>query len=268
MSEVFEYAFMQRAFLAGAGASVLLGALGVFVTSRKMSFIGDGVAHASLAAVALAILFGWAPVPVSLLFALVIGTSLFFLNSRITISQDVAIGIIFTTFLSLGIILLQYHEGYAPELVSYLFGNILSVTALDVIIILVSAVVMLGLLTKFYREFLFLTIDPEGAELVGVSKNIFDLLLYNFIAVAVVLSVKLVGIVLVTGLLILPSAIARPWSASFKDYLITSIFVSIFMVFIGLFNSYWLDWPSGATIILGGAITLIMSHTLKHFFAR
>lgn len=267
MLELFSFPFIQRACIAGICSGLVLGALGVFVTSRQMSFIGDGVAHASLAAIAFAVLFGLTPLPVALIFSILLGLLLYYLDSLAAVSRDVAIGILFTTFLSIGVILLQYHNGYVPELVTFLFGNILSVQQIDVFIICFCSIVILFLLTLFYRSFLFLTIDSEGAMLAGVSRRTMDICLYICTSVAVVLSVKVVGIILVTGLLVLPSAITKPWCRSFRQFFICSIITSACLVFGGLIASYLLDWPTGATIVLFGAFCFLCSR-IFYFFRR
>ncbi len=204
MLELFTYPFMQRAFAAGGITALLLGALGVYIVSRRMSFLGDGLAHASLAGVALAILFGWAPLPVTLVFSILLAFVLYFFEEKAQIASDMAIGIIFTTGMAIGVILLHFYPGYQPELVSYLFGNILAVTNTDLAIIAGVGAVVLASLFFFSKRLTFVTFDPEGAYLAGLRSSLYVLLLYVFTAVAIVLSIRLLGIVLVSALLILP----------------------------------------------------------------
>ena len=124
MLDILTFPFMQRAIIAGTIIALLLGWLGVFVVTRRMSFVGDGIAHASLAAISLALLLGWAPLVTALVFAIMLGTALFVLERKTTIGSDASIGILFTFGMALGVILLQYNQGYAPELISFLFGSI------------------------------------------------------------------------------------------------------------------------------------------------
>lgn len=259
MLELFTYPFMQRAFLAGFVIAVLLGWLGVYTIARKMSFVGDGVAHASLAAVAMAILFGWSPLPVALIASVFIAAAIHLLGRSKNISQDTAIGVIFVAGMALGIVLLQFYEGYVPELVSYLFGNMLAIRSGDVSTIFLVGAAIFATLVAYRRQFVFLTIDPEGAVLHGINRNLLDLLLTILIAVTVVLSIKIVGIVLVSGLLILPSTVGKMLATSFKEFEIYSIVASLLFVFTGLVLSFYFDLPSGATIVLVGVFALLVT---------
>lgn len=254
--EIFSYPFMQRAFIAGIVIAVLLGWLGVYTISRKMSFVGDGVAHASLAAVALAILFGWSPLPVALIASVFIATAIHVLQKTRTISHDTAIGVIFVAGMALGIVLLQFYDGYVPELVSYLFGNMLAIRSIDVLIISLVGAVIFAFLLLLRRQFIFLTIDRDGAVLHGINRDMLDLLLTILIAMTVVLSIKVVGIVLVSGLLILPSTVGKMLARSFAQFEIYSVVASICFVIAGLICSYYFDLPTGATIVLVGVLAL------------
>lgn len=259
MLELFTYPFMQRAFLAGFVIAVLLGWLGVYTIARKMSFVGDGVAHASLAAVAMAILFGWSPLPVALIASVFIAAAIHLLGRSKNISQDTAIGVIFVAGMAIGIVLLQFYEGYVPELVSYLFGNMLAIRSGDVSTIFLVGAAIFATLVACRRQFVFLTIDPEGAVLHGINRNLLDLLLTILIAVTVVLSIKIVGIVLVSGLLILPSTVGKMLATSFKEFEVYSIIASVLFVFTGLVLSFYFDLPSGATIVLVGVFVLLVT---------
>ncbi len=257
--EMLQFPFMQRAFLGGTIIALLLGWLGVFVITRRMSFVGDGVAHASLAAVSLALLVGWAPLPTALIFSVILGYSLFFLNRYTSLSNDTSIGLMFTFGMALGIILLQYHEGYAPELISFLFGSILGVTSQDLLIILAAGIALLTILFLKRKEFAFLALDPEGAELAGVSRDGIDLLYYIFVSASVILSIKLIGVVLVSALLIIPSSIGKILGKSFAQFQWISVVMGLLTVWSGLILSYIFDWPSGSSIVMSGILLLIIS---------
>lgn len=257
MIEILSYPFMQRAFLAGVIIAILLGWLGVYAITRKMSFVGDGVAHASLAAVALAILFGWSPLPVALIASVIIAIAIHLLGKTDTISHDTSIGVIFVAGMALGIILLQFYEGYVPELISYLFGNLLAIRTADVYIMGVVGGCIFAILLLLRRQFIFLTLDPEGAAMSGIKRSPLELLLTILIAITVVLSIKVVGIVLVSGLLILPSTVGKMLSRSFAQFEWYSVMASMLFVILGLILSYYFNLPSGATIVMVGVITLI-----------
>lgn len=254
---------MWRAIIAGIFSALLLGSLGVFATTRKMSFMGDGVAHASLAGIALAILLGWAPMFVAIIFAIFIAILIYILEKKSNLSADMAISIIFTGGMALGILFLSYYQGYQPELISYLFGNILTISNEDLFTVITVSLIILTLLIIFYRRILFSTFDPVGAYLSGLRVFLYDIFLYIAIAIAVIVSIKLVGIVLVSALLVLPSAISKIFSKSFKKLIILASILSIIIVLSGLLISYYLNLPSGSAIVLVGILFFILASLFK-----
>lgn len=241
---------MQRALVVGTILGFVLGALGVYVLAKRMSFVGDGVAHASLAFVAIGVLTGVMPLGVALLGALLLGTLIHVLERHTQVQTDAAIGVVFTTGMALGIVLLQFADGFVPELVSFLFGNILAIKQSDVYVMVAGAVVMLALLWRYNRSFLFMITDPVGARLAGIKEYSLSWLLTVMIAVAVVLSIKLVGIILVSALLIIPATIAKRVTSSFSAFQTGSAIIGALVVVVGLLLSVWIDIPSGATIVL------------------
>lgn len=261
--EVFQYPFMQRAFLAGSMISLLLGWLGVFVTTRHMSMVGDGIAHASLFFIAIGIVLGVFPLGVAIVGAALLGAILYYLSTHTKLTGDMSTGIIFTTGMALGVIVLQLHDGYVPELMSFLFGNVLAIRPADLQIIAIGSVVVLSFLLLRREQLTFLTLDPEGAQLAGVRVRLLDLLFHIVVAVAVVLSIKLIGIVLVSALLIIPSAIGRRLARSFAGLQQVAVGMSVLMVGLGLYMSYLFDLPSGAVIVLVGVALLILSLVTK-----
>ena len=254
---------MVRALISGIFIAILLGWLGVFVVTRKMSFIGDGIAHASLAGIAMALLFGWAPIPVAIVLAIIFAISIYLIEKKTQISSDMAIAIMFTTGMAVGIILLNFYQGYQPELISYLFGNILTINTYDLLNIVIIGLIIIACLLIFYRKLLFSTFDSVGAYMSGYRPWIYDLLLYITTSVAIILSIKLVGIILVSALLVTPSAIAKLFARSFRNFTILAVLISVLLVSSGLIASYYFDLPSGALIILVSTSLFLLGVILK-----
>ena len=263
MFDFLQYSFMVRALIAGSAVALVLGWLGTFIVTRKMSFIGDGLAHASLAGIALAILVGWAPLPTAVIVTVILAIVIYFLEKKTDVSGDMAIAIIFTSGMAMGLIMLHYYQGFQPELMSYLFGNILAISQFDFYFISIASAVVLALLIIFHRLFLFVTFDPIGAHMAGKKTWFYDLLLYIMAAVAIILSIKLVGIILVSALLVVPSAISRLFTSSFTQFIALASISAIIIMSLGLFASYYLNWPSGATIILTGTFLFILAGVFK-----
>lgn len=265
--EIFSLPFMQRALIAGVISAFVLGWIGIFVVARRMSFFGDGIAHASLAGVALAILIGWAPIPVALVLAVIFGVLIFFLEQKLGLSNDVAIGILFSAGMALGVLLLSFTQGFQPELISFLFGSILSVTNLDLWTIAGIGIVAAIILYITRNKLAFVSFDKEGAYLAGIDPNKYILLLYILTSVSVIISIRLIGIILTSALLILPSATGRLWARSFKEMELFGIIIATFSVIAGLFISVAWNIPSGAAIILTGTAIFILA-ALGHLLTK
>jgi ABC-type Mn2+/Zn2+ transport system permease subunit len=255
---VLQLPFMQRALMAGVALGLILPFLGVFVTLRRMSFFGDGVAHATLAGVAIGIITGVSPFLTALGIGVLFGVGVYLLERKTDISSDALIGVLFTGGLSLGIVLISRQRGYQPDLISFLFGSILSVSTQDLVVILsFSASIALALLI-FVRQLTLLALDKESAWLYGVHTELLDLFFYALLSVTIVLGVKLLGIILVSALLIIPPTIAKMLAPSFKSLIGDSVIAGELFIVVGLLLSYFLDLPSGAAIVLVGVISFLL----------
>lgn len=256
---------MQRALIAGVLLAALLALLGIFVMLKKMAFFADGIAHASLAGVAVGILFSWSPLGVALAVSVIFSLIVYYLETKHHLASDTTIGIIFTTGMALGVILLSFSPGYQPELISFLFGNVLSVSNGELWLIMIVSVVAYAFILKYLKSLTLMTMDVEMARLTGARINILQPALYVILAVAVVLGIKVLGIILVSGLLIIPVAVARLFSSSFRQFSIWGIVMAETMVVLGIIFSYLFDLPTGPAIILTGSIMFVIGIGMSFF---
>ncbi len=263
MFELFHYPFMQRAIIAGVLLAGLFSYLGVFVVLRRMAFFSDGIAHASLAGVAAGVLLSINPLITALMASVVFAVIMFFLEKKTTVSSDTAVGLIFTFGMSLGVLLISLKRGYQPELIGFLFGNILMIKSLDLLLIAIASVLISGLLFLFRREITLLSLDREMAYLSGVNTDFFQLLMNILLAVSVVLGIKILGIVLVSALLIIPVSISKLISQSFGKLVITSFLFAEAIMLVGIFLSYLFDLPTGAIIVLTGSVVFFAVFLLR-----
>lgn len=252
MKEIFLLPFMQKAFIGGVITAFLLSLYGVFVILKRLSFFGDGIAHASLAGIAIGVLLGINPLWMALLVSIVFTASIYFLERKTTIPIDAIIGLIFTFGMAVGIVLISLKRGYQPELVSFLFGSILSISNEDLIITAIFGSMVTFFLIFFKRPITLTILDREEACLSSIDVKVMEFVFYIFLGITIVLGLKLLGIVLVSALLIIPSISAKLISNSFKKMLFNSVIVGEITVLGGLFLSYILDAPSGAVIVLVG----------------
>jgi len=259
MFELLQYEFIRNAILAVLLASIACGIIGVYVVVKRIVFISGGIAHASFGGVGLGYFLGvnpiWGIIPFSILSALVMGL----VSKRSRIPEDTAIGILWALGVSLGIVFIGLSPGYAPDLFSYLFGNILTVTSVDLIIMLILDLVIIMVVFLFYKEFLALSFDDEFATVVGVPTIKLYFLLLCLIALTIVVLMKVVGIIMIIALLTIPAAISKQYTSNLKKMIFISILLSAIFGLGGLWLSYQLNLASGATIVIVSGIGFILS---------
>lgn len=250
MSEFLSYGFMQRALVAGVLLGVTCAVLGFFVVLRRMAFIGVGISHAALGGVALGFLVGVPPLPAALVFSFLVAWVIGWVSGRGQVSEDTAIGIFFPTAMALGIAVISASETYRQDLLAYLFGSILSVRPGDLWLLVALAGGSLSILTAFFKEFLFLSVDEEAARAAGIPAAPLRYTLLSVLAVTIVAAIKLVGIILVSAFLVIPAAIGQTLARSMKGMLAISVASALVAVVGGLWLSWLWNLPSGAAIVL------------------
>ncbi len=261
--DLLSYPFVQRALIAGVLVAILYAMLGVFVVARRMAFFTDGIAHASLAGIAIAILVGVAPLPAAIMWAVAVAIGMFLLERHAKLSSDTAIGILFTASMALGVVFLSLKPGYQPELVSFLFGNILTLTTNGLIALASFTILTIMWMSLAKRALLYSSLDEDSARISGIKTWAHILILYIALAVAIVLGVKMLGVVLVSALLIIPPATGSQLSKSFSGFCVSTFFASLMSISLGLFISFFFNIPSGATIILTATMLFCVSVGVK-----
>ena len=256
--------FIYRAIVAAIGVSVIAGSLGCFVIWKRLSYFSDSISHSALLGVALGLVTG-----LGINFGLVFIGGLFatlivILQQKEFWSSDAVLGIFSHISLSLGIVVLGIIGNQNTDYFSYLFGDILSITTSDIYWIFFVAVIVISILVMNWKKLLLLTLNEELAKAEGINKLFYDLLFMFLIALAVSVSVQIVGVLLITSLLIIPPAIARVFSNSPLAMIVTSMIVSISSVLMGLYFSIDFDLATGPTIV----ITLGVLFFIAQFFPK
>lgn len=250
MSDLLHYAFMQRALIAGAIIGTVCAVIGVYVVLRGMSFIGAGIAHAAFGGVALGLALGINPTLSAVLFCLFIAWTIAAVSRRGGVKEETAVGVFFAATMAFGILLIGLMKGYQVDVFGYLFGSILAVTAQDLWMSVGLGVLVLAAVAALFKELLFITFDQEMAEVVGVPAGRIYLALLGLIALTVVLSMKVVGIILVSALIVTPAAAAYQLTEDFRKMMVLAVATGLLATVGGLLLSYWLNTGSGATIVL------------------
>jgi zinc transport system permease protein len=256
MFQALQYEFIRNALAAGLLAAVACGVVGVYVVVKRIVFISGGIAHTSFGGIGLGYFLGMNPIIGALVFALGAGLTIGFVTRRTRLPEDTAIGVLWAMGMALGVVFIGLTPGYAPDLMSYLFGNILTVASSDLVLMLALNGVIIGVVLTLYKEYLVVSFDEEYATAIGMPVEKLWLVLLGMIALTVVILIRVVGMILVIALLTFPAAMARQFTHNMKTMMALSVALGALFTVGGLAISYVLGLPSGATIILLGGCAL------------
>jgi len=261
---IFQYSFIQKAFVAGSFVALLSSILGLFLVLRRLSLIGDGLAHASFGAIALGLFLGIYPFYISIPLVIVASLIILKLSEKARLYGDAAIGVVSSISIAIGIILTSISKGFNADLFSYLFGNILVIGDDEVLLSIILSLTVLLVIYLFYYDLFSITFNEELAKISGIKTKAINTLLVVLTAVTVVLSIRMVGIMLASAFLVLPAVTALQISKSFKSALLFSVISGVFSVIIGIIVSFIFNLPTGATIVLANFVLFILSFFLKN----
>lgn len=246
---LFNFGFFRNAFAAAFLASLTCGIIGTYIVSRRIVFISGGITHASFGGIGMGYYFGFNPIIGAIIFGILSALGIEFFTKRADMREDSAIAMLWAFGMALGVIFIFLTPGYAPNLMSYLFGNILTVSKEELIYLFLLAVFIIGFFVIFYRMIIFVSFDEEFALTNNAPVRLFNALLISLVALTIVLNIRVVGIILVMSLLTIPQAIANLFTKRFDIMMLYSILFGFLGSVTGLAFSYIYDIPSGASII-------------------
>ena len=265
---LLNFGFFRNAFLAAFVASVTCGIIGTYIVSRRIVFISGGITHASFGGIGMGYYLGFDPIAGAIIFGILSALGIEFFTKKADLREDSAIAMLWSLGMALGVIFIFLTPGYAPNLMSYLFGNILTVSRQDLIYLTVLAIFVIGFFLTFYRMILFVSFDEEFALTNNVPVRLFNSLLISLVALTIVLNIRVVGIILVMSLLTIPQAIANLFTKRFDFMIIYSILFGLLGSITGLTFSYIYDIPSGAAIIFTLVVFYGLIKTSILFFRK
>lgn len=259
----FEVSFVQRALVAGVLVSAVCAIVGTWVVLRGMAFIGDALSHGMLPGVALASLAGVNLLIGALLSAGVMALGLTALGRSRRLSQDTGIGLLFVGMLATGVIIVSHSQSFAVDLTGFLFGDVLAVGAADLVglaaaLVLVAVVAALG-----HRSFVALTFDPRKARTLGLRPGLANALLLALVTLTIVASFRVVGTLLVFGLLIAPAAAAVFWARRITTIMLLAALLGGLATLIGLLVSWHAGTAAGASIVVSAVLLFFLSALLS-----
>jgi len=250
--------FIWRALLAGLVVAAVAGPLGTFVVWRRMAYFGDSLSHSALLGIALGILTGVNTTFSLLLVCLGIAVLVVWMESRQRLSHDTLLGIFAHSSLSLGLVALSLIQGLRIDLMAYLFGDILAVTTTELYWIMAGGAAVLAALLMIWRPLLALTVNEDLAQVEGVRVDLMRLLFMLLMALVVAVSIKLVGVLLITSLLIIPAAVARQFARSPEQMALLAALAGALSVLGGMFVSMQWDTPTGPSIVVVASLLFFL----------
>ena len=255
---LMNYQFLQYALVTSMLVGLASGVIGSFIILRGMSLIGDAISHAVLPGVAISYMFGFSYIFGATAFGMLTAAVIRFVTQRSRLKNDTAIGIVFSSFFALGIILISYAQS-ATDLYHILFGNVLAVRESDLLLTALVSGIVLIFVFFFYKELKITSFDPTMAKAYGLNTSLIHYLLMFFLTLVAVVSLQTVGTILVIAMLITPAATAYLLTNHLLKMIITAAGIGMFSAVVGVFFSYSYNWPSGATIVLACTAFFILA---------
>ena len=263
--EALSYGFMQKALIAGIAVGLICSFMGTFLVLRRYSLFGDGIAHVAFGGISVGLFLGVFPLWTAFIVSIFGGLGLQKLRQSTKISGDSAVAVVLVSGLAVGVILVSSSGGFSVDLFSFLFGSILLISNEDTIMILAISAGIIATLTILQKQFLHLTFNEEQAKLVGLSTTLLNYAFVVLASITVVTSMRLVGILLISALIVIPNITAMMFGKGFKKTVFISMGIAVISVISGILVSYFLNVaPSGTIVVVAVGIlvgTLVLKST-------
>jgi len=255
---ILSFDFMQRAFIAGVITAVLSSVIGVFIVLRRMSLVGDSLSHSALAGVAAGMLCGFYPFYGALIFSVLAALLIEYLREAFEKYAEVALAVVMCGGMGLAVVLISLGKSFNADLFSYLFGSLMAVSSEDIRVISAVGLFIIASVIFIWRELYSITFDEEAARISGVPVKAVNVFFTVLMALSVALSVRVVGTLLVSALMVIPAAVSLQTARSFRQTFTISVAVALFSVIAGLLSSFYFDLAPGGTIVLIASAILMM----------
>lgn len=247
---LFSYTFIQNAFMAAILASIVCGIIGTIIVEKQLVSMSGGIAHTSFGGIGLGYLLGIEPIIGGLVFSVFASLGISTIKRNTNTNSDTLIGMFWAVGMALGILFISLTPGYTPDITSYLFGDILTVSTLYIHMMIILGLVIVVCITSSFNYWKAYLFDEEFTQVLGVNILVFEYILFILISLSIVILIKVVGIILAIALLTIPPAISKLITYNLKYMMILSSILGIIFSISGLIISYLYNIPSGATIIL------------------
>lgn len=263
IANIFEYDFLTNAFIASILSGITCGIVGSYIVTRRIVFLSSGITHASFGGLGIALYAGIDPLVGALSFASISSLGIEFASRRGGIREDSVVGIIWSMGMAIGALFMSLRPGYATDLTSYLFGNILLVTPQNIFWLAILTVMLIICSTLWLRRLMYITFDEEYAKSQGVNTSLVAYIMAVVVAIAIVLSIKVMGIILLLSLITIPTVIANAITKEYKRITPLAAIIAVIGNIVGFVLSYEYDIPTGSCIIFILVALLVVVKLLK-----
>ena len=268
MIELLNYEFMQRALVGGAVVGLVCSVIGVFVVLRGLAFIGAGISHSAFAGIAIGIVLGVSPLLTALVFCSAIACLVGYVSRTGFMREDTSIGIFFAASMALGIAIMSNARVNSNEMLAYLFGNILTIPQGDLLLSIALSFVVLLIFYLLEKEIVAVSFDEDLALISGLPARFLTYLILVLVTVTIIASIRVVGIVLVSALIVIPAATALQLSKQLRGVLLLSILFGVGATEAGLILSYFVNCPPGAMIVLLSTALFLIATCIRSAVRR
>lgn len=265
---ILNYNYMQNAFFAALLASVLCGIIGTIIVEKKLVSMSGGIAHTSFGGIGAGYFLGIEPILGGLVFAVLASLSVGKIKRKTGTNADTIISMFWSGGMAIGILFIALTPGYPPDMTSYLFGDILTVNDFYLYVMIALTLVVLIVVLSIFNYWKIYLFDEEYAKIMGIKVVVMEIILYTLVSLSIVILIKVVGVILSIAMLTIPPAIARLYTFELKWMMLFSIILGVFFGLVGLTLSYYLNIPSGATIILVAILSYFIAAILKKLVSK
>ena len=264
--EIFQFAFMQRALITGTAVAIICSVIGLFLVLRRQSLFGDAMSHVAFGGIALGIFLNLYPIWTAFIVSVLAALGITKLKESTKIPSDSAIAILLSSGLALGVVLISLSQGFSLDLFSFLFGSILLVGFQDEITVLALSIAIISIICLLYKKLMYITFNEEQAKVSGLDVSKLNYLFIILAGITVITSIRLVGVLLISSLLVIPNITAMMFGRGFKKTAIISTIMAVCSVEVGIIFSYIWNIAPGGTIVIVSIIIFLIIMPAKFVF--
>jgi len=264
--EIFQYGFMQRALISGIAVAIICSVIGLFLVLRRQSLYGDALSHVAFGGIAVGLFANISPIWMAFIVSILASLGITKLRQSAKISADSAVAVLLSSGLAIGVVLIGLAGGFSLDLYSFLFGSILLISSQDQYMILIITAIVLAIMYKIYRKLIYIAFDEEQANVSGIDVARFNYLFIVLASVTVITSLRLVGVLLISSLIVIPNITAILFGKGFKKTALISIIIAILSVIGGIVTSYLINLAPGGTIVLISVAGYLITIIAKYVF--